>query len=92
MSISQHGMGNNYTIIALIYMIVLVTILCYVPFFNTIFGTRQIAFPHFAVPSFSFIVIIITYDEIRKIFVREGTLSRYGKPLYNGWVVRNTYY
>jgi len=71
----------------------LVALLCYVPIWNRALGTRQIAFPHFAVPSFSFFSVIMAYDELRKIYLRKGMVkSRRGRTKYEGWVVRNTYY
>lgn len=94
LSISQQGMVNNRAIFGLFFETTLVAILCYVPFLNVPLGTRQIAIPHFAVPSFSFFVIIMTYDELRKIFLRDGTkVSKYDRRAkYDGWVVRNTFY
>lgn len=94
LSISQQGMINNVSNVALFFETALVAVLAYVPFFNVIFGTRQCAFPHFAVPSFSFFTIIMAYDELRKIYLRRGMkkseVTRRVK--YDGWVVRNTYY
>jgi hypothetical protein len=86
-------MVNYYANAGLIFETVLVGILAYAPFFNEPLGTRQIAFPHFAVPSFSFFAIIMAYDEVRKVFLRNGmTKSRRGRTVVHGWVARNTYY
>lgn len=46
-------------------------------------------FYHFMVPSVPFFVVILLYDEIRKIFLRKG-IDDQGRKL--GWVARNTYY
>jgi len=94
LSISQQGMINNNANFALFFETALVAILCYVPFLNTVLGTRMIAFPHFAVPSFSFFMVIMFYDEVRKTFLRQGmSYSRVtGRIKFDGWVVRNTYY
>jgi hypothetical protein len=94
LSISQQGMINGNANFALFFETALVAILCYVPFLNTVLGTRMIAFPHFAVPSMSFFMIIMFYDETRKVFLRRGMVhSRStGKIKFDGWVVRNTYY
>jgi hypothetical protein len=67
-------------------------VLLYVPFFNTTLGTRQIPFPHFAVPSMSFIVSIFFYDEMRKLWLRNGMWREHGKIKLKGWIVQNTYY
>jgi hypothetical protein len=93
LSISQQGMVNNNANFALFFETALVAILCYVPQLGVPLGTRQIAFPHFAVPSFSFFAVIMAYDELRKIFLRRGIRkSKRGRASYVGWVVRNTYY
>jgi sodium/potassium-transporting ATPase subunit alpha len=93
LSISQQGMINGRANFGLFFETALVAILCYVPFLNAPLGTRQIAFPHFAVPSFSFFCVIMAYDELRKIFLRNGIKkSHRGRAKYDGWVVRNTYY
>ena len=94
LSISQQGMINNNANFALFFETALVAILCYVPFLNSVLGTRMIAFPHFAVPSVSFFMVIIFYDETRKVFLRLGMVhSRStGRIKFDGWVVRNTYY
>lgn len=93
LSISQQGMINGRANFGLFFETALVAILCYVPWLNAPLGTRQIAFPHFAVPSFSFFCVIMAYDELRKIFLRNGIKkSHRGRSKYEGWVVRNTYY
>jgi len=94
LSISQQGMINWKANFALFFETALVAILCYVPFLNKVLGTRMIAFPHFAIPSFSFFMIIIFYDEVRKVFLRRGmTYSKAtGRVKFEGWTVRNTYY
>lgn len=87
-------MINNNANFALFFETALVAILSYVPFLNTVLGTRMIAFPHFAVPSLSFFMVIIFYDESRKVFLRLGMVfSRAtGRIKFDGWVVQNTYY
>jgi sodium/potassium-transporting ATPase subunit alpha len=93
LSISQQGMVNYYSNAGLVFETVLVAILLYAPFFNEALGTRQIAFPHFAIPSFSFFAVIMSYDELRKIYLRGGmSKSRRGRAVIHGWVARNTYY
>jgi hypothetical protein len=70
----------------------LVCFLCYVRPLNNPIGTRQIASPHFAVPSFSFYIAIFFYDELRKIYVRRGMVRENGHIKLRGWTVQNTYY
>merc|ERR1712194_271739 len=67
LSLSQQLKINNFGNFGLFFETALVAILLYVPFLNVALGTRQIAFPHFAVPSFSFYIAIFFYDELRKI-------------------------
>lgn len=87
-------MINNNANFGLFFETALVVILCYVPFLNIVLGTRMIACPHFAVPSFSFFMVIMFYDEVRKVFLRKGMVfSRStGRIKFEGWIVRNTYY
>ena len=83
---------------ALCFETLLCVFLCYFSFpwfpLNGGLGTRQIAFPHFGCPSFSFFMIIVFYDETRKVFLRQGMkFSRStGRIKFDGWVIRNTYY
>jgi sodium/potassium-transporting ATPase subunit alpha len=92
LSLAQQGMINNFGNFGLVFETVLVAVLLYVPPLNIVLGTRQIAFPHFAVPSFSFFVAILFYDEMRKNFVRNGMVRENGKLKLKGWLVQNTYY
>ena len=92
LSLSQQGMINSFGYFGLFFETALVAILLYVPILNTALGTRQIPFPHFAVPSFSFYVAIFFYDELRKIWLRNGMVREAGKLKLKGWIVQNTYY
>ena len=92
LSLSQQGMINRMGNFGLFFETALVALLCYVPFLNTALGTRQIPFPHFCVPSFSFFAVIFFYDEWRKIFLRNGMERIDGKLKLKGWIVQNTYY
>jgi sodium/potassium-transporting ATPase subunit alpha len=92
LSLAQQGMVNSFGNFGLVFETALVAILLYVPFLNIVLGTRQIPFPHFAVPSFSFYVAIFFYDELRKILLRNGMVKEGGKLYLRGWVVQNTYY
>lgn len=92
LSLSQQGMINNFGNFGLFFETILVAVLCYVPPLNVGLGTRPIAFPHFAVPSFSFYVAIFFYDEMRKIWLRQGMERIDGVLKLRGWIVQNTYY
>merc|ERR1712023_508442 len=67
LSLSQQGMINSFGNFGLFFEAALVAILCYTPQLNIALGTRQIPFPHFIAPSFSFYACIFFYDELRKI-------------------------
>lgn len=92
LSLSQQGMINTMGNFGLVFETVLVAVLLYVPFLNVALGTRQIPFPHFACPSFSFYVAIFFYDEVRKIWLRSGMVKENNKLRLKGWIVQNTYY
>jgi len=85
-------MVNHFGNFGLFFETALVALLCYVPPLNEALGTRMIAFPHFAVPSFSFFVAIFFYDELRKIWLRNGMKREDGRLKLKGWIVQNTYY
>jgi len=65
-------MINKFGNFGIFFETALVALLSYVKGLNIGLGTRAVASPHFAIPSFSFFVIIFYYDELRKIFVRNG--------------------
>jgi hypothetical protein len=92
LSLSQQGMINHFGNFGLFFETALVAILLYVPFLNVALGTRPIPFAHFAVPSFSFFVAIFFYDELRKIWLRNGMTRENGQLKLTGWIVQNTYY
>lgn len=87
LSLSQQGMVNWFGNFGLFFETALVAVLLYVPFLNVALGTRPIAFPHFAVPSFSFYVAIFFYDELRKIWLRGGMTKEGGTLKLTGWIV-----
>jgi sodium/potassium-transporting ATPase subunit alpha len=87
LSLSQQGMVNMFGNFGLFSETALVAILCYVPYLNVALGTRMIAFPHFLVPSFSFFVAIFLYDELRKIWLRQGMVREDGRLRLKGWIV-----
>jgi sodium/potassium-transporting ATPase subunit alpha len=92
LSLAQQGMVNCFGNFGLCFETILVAILCYVPFLNIALTTRQIPFPHFAVPTFSFYVVIFFYDELRKIWLRGGMVKEGGRLRLKGWIAQNTYY
>jgi hypothetical protein len=85
LSLAQQGMVNKIGNFGLVFETVLVAILTYTPWLNLALGTRQIPFPHFLVPSFGFYVAIFMYDELRKLWIRQGMMKENGKTKLVGW-------
>jgi len=93
LSISQQGLWNRFGNFGLFSETLLVAVLCYFRPLNVALQTRAIAFPHFLAPSFSFYSVIFFYDELRKIYLRNGMVrGADGKLRLKGWIVQNTYY
>jgi sodium/potassium-transporting ATPase subunit alpha len=87
LSLSQQGMVNHFGNFGLFFETALVAFILYVPPLNVALGTRMIAFPHFAVPSFTFFTAIFFYDELRKIWLRNGMVRVDGRLRLKGWIV-----
>jgi len=91
-------MRNNFGIFGLFFETALVATLSYVEALCLALGTRHVASPHFGIPAFSFCGLIFFFDEIRKNYVRAGTIIAKDKKTgletrqYVGWVVQNTYW
>jgi len=94
LSLYQQQMVNGVGNFGLFFEFALVATFLYVPFINIGLSTRGIAFPHFAVPSFSFYIAIFFYDELRKLMLRKGFEKdpETGRMRQKGWIVQNTYY
>jgi len=98
LSISQQGMVNKFGNFGLFFETALVAILSYVEALNIGLGTRHVAPPHFAVPSFTFFCVIMFYDEFRKNMLRAGVETTkdvetgLDQKKYVGWIAQNTYY
>jgi hypothetical protein len=67
-------------------------IVLYVPPFNIAFSTRPIAPHHFVIPAMIYFTMMISIDEVRRIFVRNGTSKSKitGRVVYEGWFAQNT--
>eukprot|EP00357_Protocruzia_adherens_P031132 CAMPEP_0115014404 /NCGR_PEP_ID=MMETSP0216-20121206/26055_1 /TAXON_ID=223996 /ORGANISM="Protocruzia adherens, Strain Boccale" /LENGTH=1142 /DNA_ID=CAMNT_0002384131 /DNA_START=450 /DNA_END=3878 /DNA_ORIENTATION=- len=88
LSIAQQGMKNMIMNFGLCSETVLALILCYVEPLNLPLGTRPLNSWHFAIPAGGNVKNVGTYDEIRKMLIRDH-VKKYGKP---GFVEKNTYY
>lgn len=86
-------MNNSQANYSLIFETALVALISYVEQIEIGLGTRAVACAHFAIPSMSWFLIIFFYDEVRKIYVRNGIdKSEKGVIRYTGWLARNTYW
>ena len=65
-----------------LWRLVLGCLLIYLPFLNTVFGTRPLHILHWF-PGVPFSILILVYDEVRKLLMR-------GSP--GGWLERFTYW
>lgn len=72
LSIKQQGMRNQVMNFGLLFETILGAFLCYATFLNTALGTRPMRFTHW-LPGMPFFVIIFTYDEVRKYYIRKTT-------------------
>jgi hypothetical protein len=98
LAFSQQGMINHFGTFGHFFETALIIALAYIEPLNIGLGTRHVAAPHFAIPSFSFYALIIFYDETRRNLVRAGTIIEKDPKTgletrkYVGWTVQNTYY
>eukprot|EP00178_Gracilaria_changii_P005458 TRINITY_DN189_c0_g1_i3.p1 TRINITY_DN189_c0_g1~~TRINITY_DN189_c0_g1_i3.p1 ORF type:complete len:623 (+),score=123.19 TRINITY_DN189_c0_g1_i3:1951-3819(+) len=88
LSFFQQGMKNMILNIGLLTEVALCALLCYVPFIQTAFSTRNLRFVHW-LPAIPFSVFIFCYDEIRKFLIRLGDTK--GNKL-GMWLRENTYW
>jgi hypothetical protein len=96
LSTGQHGLGNKWGNLSFIFEFCIALILLYIPAIEFAISTRAIAIPHFMLPAVTFSILILFYDEIRKLYLRRGIKIDYQpegtKMSYPGWVARNTFY
>lgn len=83
-----NSVGNASLVQDFLFMVVIL----YLPFLNVALFTRPIAFPHFMVPAGSFHVVLICFDELRKILIRRGMIKIKERQKMIGWFAQNTYY
>jgi len=74
----------------------LAVLLVYVEAIQFAINTRPISIPHFMIPGVSYAILILFYDETRKLYVRRGMVRTSGPEgtliKFPGWIARNTYY
>jgi len=84
LSLFQQGFSNHVLAIGFLTEIVLLIILLYAEPLNVVFGTRYLQPLHFAVPAMPYFIVLLSYDELRKLWMRvqnKDTMSP-------GWVER----
>ena len=88
LSLSYQGLDNAFMIMGWAIEFCLCIFLAYARPLNSILGTRDVIFLHFAVYSFFFSILMLLYDETRKFLIRN-----FPKPVDKpNWFERNTLY
>ena len=93
LSIIQHGLRNKVSWFGLFSESVVCLLLGFVPKFGTALGGRPLQFIHWFFPGFPVFILILLYEEIRKLIIRRQrkSSSRLGLDR-KGWVEENTVY
>jgi hypothetical protein len=65
-------MVNTALIYGILIEISVGLIASYVWWLGVGLSSRPVASPHFFVPAFCFFVLLLTYDEVRKVLLRRG--------------------
>jgi hypothetical protein len=63
-------MVNDVQFQGIIFELGIAMIICYAKPFEVGLGGRRLACPHFGVPTMSYFMIMVIYDEARKVLVR----------------------
>merc|ERR1711991_345726 len=94
-SLFQQGMKNWILNLGLFEETALCILLCYVPFFNQIFGTRWLRW-YWWIPPLPFSFAILVYDEMRKALIRKGSAEPKDDDPKSAaifrWAFEKTYY
>lgn len=88
LSLSYQGLGNSFMMLGWAVEFVLCIFLAYARPINTVLGTRDVIFYHFAIYSLFFSMLLLIYDESRKYLIRNAK-NPADKP---NWFARNTLY
>ena len=70
LSIGQHGVYNKWGNLSFLFEFCVALILVYIPGVQFAISTRAISIPHFMIPAATFSLLILFYDEVRKLLVR----------------------
>jgi len=81
-SLFEQGMTNTFMNYSLFFETILGACLVYIPFCNTVTGTRPLKFTWWTA-GVPFSLMIYIYDEVRKGWIRKNQ---------GGWIHRNTYW
>mmetsp|Transcript_12653 Transcript_12653/g.39941 ORF Transcript_12653/g.39941 Transcript_12653/m.39941 type:complete len:90 (-) Transcript_12653:223-492(-) len=79
LSLFDQGMTNGFMNFGLCFETILGCVLIYIPVLNSVFGTRPLFGLHWC-PGIPWSILIFTYDETRKFFMRAnpgGFLDEY---------------
>jgi len=92
LSLYQQGMSNTVMLFGLLSETLLCVVLCYFTALGYLLNTRPLQFIHW-MPSMPYSILIFTYDEVRKYFLRRGRITATGKgSTKKGFVEKYSYY
>eukprot|EP00359_Climacostomum_virens_P000955 CAMPEP_0204898890 /NCGR_PEP_ID=MMETSP1397-20131031/1538_1 /ASSEMBLY_ACC=CAM_ASM_000891 /TAXON_ID=49980 /ORGANISM="Climacostomum Climacostomum virens, Strain Stock W-24" /LENGTH=1138 /DNA_ID=CAMNT_0052066777 /DNA_START=88 /DNA_END=3504 /DNA_ORIENTATION=+ len=92
LSLFQQGMKNTFMNWGFVSEIAITLFIVYVPPVHAALGTRPLEALHFAVPAMPFFIVIVTYDEIRKLLFRyQSKPDKDGNLPEPGYIQKFTY-
>ena len=80
LSLTYQGFKNYFMIFGWSTELTLTIFLAYLMPINYAFGTRDVLFIHYALPSFPFSIMMFIYDETRKYLIRNWDGCSSGGP------------
>lgn len=93
LSIIQHGLRNIVSVYGLASETIITVMIGFIPGLNVSLGGRPLHFLHWYFPAFPLFMLIICYDECRKLIMRHQAKNRKKKGIEKlDWVELNTLY
>jgi len=90
-SVWFHGFRNHYMLWGQACETIFCFVLAYLPFLNVSMATRDVSFVHFGTAALPFSLLILVYDESRKLLVANSFKGVKGNDM-PGWWARNFQY
>lgn len=89
MSIFTQGIYNPFMLFSITTEIILILLAGYLQPFNIAFGMRDNVFKHYGIPIIPFAILLLVYNETRKLLCRTLPADKNGKP---HWFVRASFW